>query len=151
MGIELNIYANDFHSYITYVFSLQIRLLKRVISDFQEVYVCTLFIICAVCSAQSCLFVTLWTVVSQVTLSMGFSQPEYWNRLPFSSPEDLPHPGIELSASSALQIDSLTTESPGKPCIGNLFFSSSVSYFINSATYVNGTISLVNIYIIFSA
>ena len=103
------------------------------------------------CSAQSCLFVTLWTVVSQVTLSMGFSQPEYWNRLPFSSPEDLPHPGIELSASSALQIDSLTTESPGKPCIGNLFFSSSVSYFINSATYVNGTISLVNIYIIFSA
>ena len=27
--------------------------------------------------------------------SMGFSRQEYWSRLPFSSPEDLPHPGME--------------------------------------------------------
>ena len=28
-------------------------------------------------------------------LSMGFSRQEYWSGLPFSSPEDLPNPGIE--------------------------------------------------------
>ena len=26
---------------------------------------------------------------------MGFSRQEYWNELPFPSPEDLPDPGIE--------------------------------------------------------
>ena len=26
---------------------------------------------------------------------MGFSQQEYWSRLPFPSPEDLPHLGIK--------------------------------------------------------
>ena len=28
-------------------------------------------------------------------LSMGFSRQEYWSGLPFPSPGDLPHPGIE--------------------------------------------------------
>ena len=42
-------------------------------------------------------FATLWTMVCQVTLSMGFSKQEYWNRLLFSSPWDLPDPGFELS------------------------------------------------------
>ena len=28
-------------------------------------------------------------------VSMGFSRQEYWNVLPFPSPEDLPDPGIE--------------------------------------------------------
>ena len=41
---------------------------------------------------------------------MGFSRQEYWSRLPFPSPGDLPHPGI-----SALQEDSLLSEPPGKP------------------------------------
>ena len=31
----------------------------------------------------------------QAPLSMEFSRQEYWNRLPFPSPEDLPDPGIE--------------------------------------------------------
>ena len=31
----------------------------------------------------------------QAPLSMGFSRKEYWNGLPFSSPGDLPDPGIE--------------------------------------------------------
>ena len=35
------------------------------------------------------------TVAHKVPLSMGFSRREYWNGLPFSSPEDLPNPGIE--------------------------------------------------------
>jgi len=51
-------------------------------------------------------FETLWTVPCQAPLSMGFPRQEYWSRLPFTSPGDLPHPGIE-PASAALQTDSL--------------------------------------------
>ena len=52
------------------------------------------------------LFVTPWTAAYQAPLSMGFSRQEYWSRLPFSSPGDLPDPGIE-SRSPALQADAL--------------------------------------------
>ena len=45
---------------------------------------------------------------------MGFSRQECWSGLPFPSPEDLPHPGIEL-ASAALAGGFLTPEPPGKP------------------------------------
>ena len=41
------------------------------------------------------LFATAWTVAYQAPLSMGFSRQEYWNRLPFPSPGDLPNPGIK--------------------------------------------------------
>ena len=41
------------------------------------------------------LFAASWTVAYQAPLSMGFSRQEYWNRLPFPSPEELPNPGIE--------------------------------------------------------
>ena len=41
------------------------------------------------------LFATPWTVARQAPLSMRFSRQEYWRRLPFSSPGDLPNPGIE--------------------------------------------------------
>ena len=37
----------------------------------------------------------LWTVAHQASQSMGFSRHEYWSGLPFSSPGDLPDPGIE--------------------------------------------------------
>ena len=60
------------------------------------------------------LFVTPWTVTHQAPLSMGFSRQEYWSRLPFPSPGDLPKPGIE-PRSPALQVDVLTSEPPGKP------------------------------------
>ena len=40
------------------------------------------------------LFVTPWTVSSRL-LSIEFFRQEYWNGLPFPSPEDLPDPGIE--------------------------------------------------------
>ena len=33
-----------------------------------------------------CLFVTLWTVAHQASLSMGFCRQEYWSGLPFPSP-----------------------------------------------------------------
>ena len=42
------------------------------------------------------LFVTLWTIVCQGTLPMGFSQQEYWSGLPFPSPGDLPNPSLLL-------------------------------------------------------
>ena len=41
------------------------------------------------------LFATLWTVAHQALPSMGFSKQEYWSGLPFSSPRDLPDPGIK--------------------------------------------------------
>ena len=44
---------------------------------------------------------------------MGFSRKDYWSGLPFSSPGDLPDPGIE-PGSPALQADSLPSEPPGK-------------------------------------
>ena len=47
---------------------------------------------------------------------MGFSRQEYWSGLPFSSPGDLPNPGIK-SGSLALQADSLSSEPSGKPNI----------------------------------
>ena len=45
---------------------------------------------------------------------MEFSRQEYWSRLPFPSPGDLPHLGIK-PCSPAFQADSLPSESPGKP------------------------------------
>ena len=44
---------------------------------------------------------------------MGFSRQGYWNGLPFSSPGDLPNPGIK-PVSPALQTDTLLYEQPGK-------------------------------------
>ena len=43
----------------------------------------------------------------------GIFQQEYWNRLPFLSPGDIPDPGIEPT-SPALAGGLFTTESPGK-------------------------------------
>ena len=54
-------------------------------------------------------FTTPWTVES-----LEFSRPEYWSGQPFSSPGDLPNPGIE-ARSPTLQADFLPTEPQGKP------------------------------------
>ena len=59
------------------------------------------------------LFATPWT---------EFSRPEYWSVFPFSSPGDLPNPGIK-PRSSALQADSLPAESQGKIWSGRYYFS----------------------------
>ena len=45
---------------------------------------------------------------------MGFFRQEDWSGLPFPSPGDLPDPEIE-PGSSALQADTLPSETPGKP------------------------------------
>ena len=66
------------------------------------------------CYAISDSFVTPWAVAHQYPLSMGFPR-QYWSGLlPFPSPGDLPHSGIEL-ASPALAGGFFTTKSPGKP------------------------------------
>ena len=51
-------------------------------------------------------------------LSMEFSKQEYWTGLPFRTPGDLPHPGIETATpmSPALAGRFFPTEPPGKPC-----------------------------------
>ena len=65
------------------------------------------------------LFATPWSVAHQAPLSMEFSRntgmgQEYWSRLPFLSPRNLPDAGIEPE-SPALQANSLPSEPPGKP------------------------------------
>ena len=59
------------------------------------------------------LFATPWTVDYKASLSMGLSRQEYCSGLPFPSPGDLPHPGIE-PRSPTLQADILLSELPRK-------------------------------------
>ena len=63
------------------------------------------------------LFVTPWTVAHQVPLSVGFPRQEYWSKLSFPSPEDLPDPGIKPMSlvSPALADKFFTSEPPGRP------------------------------------
>ena len=41
------------------------------------------------------LFVTLWTIACQASLSLGFSRQEYWSGSPCPPPRDRPDPGTE--------------------------------------------------------
>ena len=63
-------------------------------------------------------FSTPWTVAHQTPLSMGFARQEYSSVLPFPSPGDIPHPGIEPE-SPALAGGFFTAESSGKLIIFN--------------------------------
>ena len=60
-------------------------------------------------------FATQWTVAHQVPLSMGFPRQEYWSRLPFPAPGNLPDPGIKPTspAFSVLTSRFSTTAPPG--------------------------------------
>ena len=63
------------------------------------------------------LFVALWTIGHQAPLSLEFSRQEYWRKLPFPTPGDLPSPGIKLKsiASPVLAGGFFITVLPGKP------------------------------------
>ena len=50
---------------------------------------------------------------------MEFSRQEYWSRLPFLPPGDLPNPGIK-PRSPALQADALWSEPPGEPLVAGV-------------------------------
>jgi len=65
--------------------------------------------------------VTLWLLIHQAPLPLGFPRKEYWNGLPCPPPEDLPDSGIK-PMSPALQVNSLPLEPPGKPCGRFTFF-----------------------------
>ena len=74
--------------------------------------------LCGLCRFSCArLFVALWTVAHQASLSVGFSRQEYRSRLPFRPPGDLPRPGMEpaclLSPASAVGL--FITAPPGKP------------------------------------
>ena len=69
------------------------------------------------------LFATPWTVASQAALSMEFSRQEYWSGLPFSSPGELPDPGIEpMSLMSPAFAEGFFATSATKPQTNNLPF-----------------------------
>ena len=61
------------------------------------------------------LFAIPGTVAHQAPPSTELPRQECWSGLPFSSPGDLPYPGIEPT-STALQAVALPSEPPGKPC-----------------------------------
>ena len=63
------------------------------------------------------LFAAPWTVVHQAPLPVEFSRQEFWSGMPFPTPGNLPHPGIEPAslASPALAGGFFTTEPSGMP------------------------------------
>ena len=63
------------------------------------------------------LFAASWTVSCQAPLPMEFSKKEYWSRLPFPIPGDLPAPGTEPHLMSLLHWrgDLLPLRYPGSP------------------------------------
>ena len=75
--------------------------------------------VCAQSLSGVRLFATLWIVAYQAPLSMEFSRKEYWSRLPFPIPEDLPSPGIKHTSlvCPALAGRFFTTAPPGKPSL----------------------------------
>ena len=83
-----------------------LRMVRHIESQF-----CFFFNVCSGgLVAKSCpTLATPWTVACQAPLSVGFSRLEYWSRLPFPSPGNLPKPEIK-SGSPTLQADSLLTE-----------------------------------------
>ena len=79
---------------------------------------CLSFHIANMCQSLSCiwLFCSPGDVNHQAPPSIGFSSQEYWSVifiLSFTSPEDLPNPGIE-PGSPSLQADSILSEPLGK-------------------------------------
>ena len=92
---------------------------------FQEWHLNTFFFVFpeCVCSVMSD-SATPWTVACQAPLSMEFSRQEYWNRLTFLTPGDLPNPGVEPESpvSPALQADSLPLRQNGisLPFVGEI-------------------------------
>ena len=70
--------------------------------------------------SQVRLFETPWTVAHQVPLSMGFPRQEYWSGLPFSSPGDLPNPGVERDSPALASTSQLALSHQESPIISLL-------------------------------
>ena len=76
------------------------------------------------CFIRVQLFATLWAVVCQASLSMGFSRQGYWSGLPCLPPGDLPNPGIEPA--------SLTS-----PALASGFFTTNITWEAQRVTYMH--------------
>ena len=83
-----------------------------------HMFICYCYIL--LCSVtQMCLTLcNPWTVACQGPLPMEFSRQEYWGRLPFLTPEDLPDPGIKPTslASPAMAGGFFTTSTTWEAC-----------------------------------
>ena len=77
------------------------------------VFVCVCVCVCVLSHVQ--LFAAPCTVAHQAPLSMEFSRQEYWSRLPFPTPGDLPDPGIKPL-------------SPAFPALAGRFFTTSATW-----------------------
>ena len=91
----------------------------------------------------------MWTVACQAPLAMEFPRQEYCSGLPFPSPGDLPHPGIE-PGSPSLQADSLLSEPLGKPYVymcGSLTISLDIIPGIFQCIYICTTDIVICIYL----
>ena len=65
--------------------------------EYNKYYMCAFS-----CFSHFQLFATPCAVIHQGSLSMGFSQQEYWSGLPCSPLGDPPGPGIELASPAHL-------------------------------------------------
>ena len=94
--------------------------------------------VCAQSLGHVRLFAAPWMVACQAPQSMGFSQQEYWNGLPFSPPGDLSDSGTETASliSSALAGRFFIIALPRKPsdCL-TLYINQQIS----SVQYMQGT------------
>ena len=68
-------------------------------------------VLCAHLLSHVQLFETPWTIACHGPMSMEFSRQEYWRRLPFPPPGDLPDPGIKPGSPAG----GLFTTAP--PCV----------------------------------
>ena len=76
------------------------------------------------------LFLIPWIIVRQAPMSMDFSRQEYWSGLPFSTPRDLPDPGVEPASLMS-------------PALAGGFFTTSASWEAQlSKTWINYSFSL---------
>ena len=84
---------------------------------FREVTGLVKWCVCSVTQSCPTLLRTLWTRAHQAPLFVELSRQEYWNGLPFPTPEDLPDPGMESASlvSPALAGRFFTAVPPGKP------------------------------------
>ena len=76
----------------------QLRVSHDFIDDQRAIYPFSCYVyVCLHACILSCvpLLVSPWTVVHQAPLPVEFPWQEYWSRVPFPPPGDLPDPGIE--------------------------------------------------------
>ena len=74
------------------------------------------------CVCAQSLFVTPQAVACQPPLSIGLSRQEYWSRLPFPPPGDLPCPGIKPASPSSPALQAFFTAEPQETLVTGMCF-----------------------------